>query len=301
MKKLIPVILLFFCISQCGCQKNVNTNSNTGTATHIQNNLDIMVTNKSLYLMVCDIAGNNNSVEYMFKDENKIKDFSFTADSISSIGTQDLLFYSGAGFENWIDNFVGNVDKSKIGIINVSRGISLSSYGNKNDSSYGSKNPYYWLDADNYKVMLLNIKNAIEEKDPDNITIYETNFTNSIKKIDKYKKYAETLNAKLKKCTFVTDEDKFDYLLKGINCSYIKFYHDPQGLVSNDDESKVAKSKDNGDKLCFIYDDDNDLQKNADIIAKYKMVPIKVTAYNGDMSYLDIIKSNVSNIENAIK
>lgn len=295
MKKGICILLLSFVVILSGCSENINL---IVPPEKNPTYLDIMVTNKCLYTMVKEIAGNNN-IDYMFKDENKIEGFSYTDDSIQNVGKQDLFIYNGSDFEKWSEDFLGKVDKNKVGVINVSRGVSLLSYNNKDDSNYRNKIPYYWLDADNYKVMLLNIKNAIEEKDPNNRDIYENNFANDIKDIDKYNKNMEKIINDIKQYNFVTDSDDFDYLLNKYD--NLKFYRSTQGIISSDDLSRIQKEMDNGKKLCFMYSDDKDLQQNKDIIDKFKLKTAKVTLYNGDMSYLDILQSNLESIKKAVQ
>lgn len=298
MKKGIYVVLLFIIVLLCGCDKNININLNIVPTVHKQAFLDIMVTNKCLYGMVKEIAGPNNNIDYMFKDESKIGDFEYTGDSISNIEKQDLFIYNGAGFEKWIDEFSGKIDKSKVGVINVSRGVSLLSYEDKSNNA-NVKNPYYWGDSNNDKVMLLNIKNAIEEKDPKNRDTYDKNFDNAVKNVNKYKKSLSEISSKVKKYTFVTNDYKFDYFLKDFD--NIKFSRNTEGNVSDDDLSKIQKEADGGEQLCFVYNEDADLQKNKDIIDKFKMKTVKFTVYNSDMSYLDMLNSNLENIKKLFK
>ncbi|MFT8314496.1 MAG: metal ABC transporter substrate-binding protein [Clostridium sp.] len=300
MKKLICLFFLsIIIILQSACDKNININSNTESNKKVIKNLDIMITNKYLYNIVSDIAGDNNNLEFMLKNENE--DFKYTDDSILNVGKQDLFIYTGAGFENWIDDFLSKVDKSKVSIINSSRGVSLLTYNNKNSKSYGQKNPYYWMDVDNYRTMLLNIKNAIEEKDPKNRNEYETNFRNRIKDVDKYETTMKDITNKMNEYTTITDTDRFDYLLKSESLKSIKFYRNDQGNISAEDNQRISTEKNNGRKLCFIYDDDKDLQQNKDIIDRYGIQPIKLTVYNPDMSYIDMLKSNIESFKNVVK
>lgn len=43
-------------------------------------------------------------------------------------------------------------------------------------------NPYYFLNLNNYKIVLSNTKNAIQDKDPSNRDFYEKKFFKYIKK-----------------------------------------------------------------------------------------------------------------------
>ncbi len=304
MRKSFFIVLIIIAVLITGCKnnRNIDVNAQGSKETYsVGVGLDIMVTNKYLYTMVKDIAGSNNNVDFMFKDESEEKDFKFTNDSIANIGKQDLFIYAGAGFEDWSDAFLNAVDKSKVGITNVSRGVKTTNYENKIDKDYGKKNPYYWMDADNYGIMLLNIKNAIEEKDPKNNVTYENNFKNSIKEVDDYITKLNNLSSKMKQYTLVTDVDKFNYMTSSVSIKSIKFYRNDQAAISSDDEQEIRSEQDDNKKLCFIYDDDNDLNQNRDIIDKYNMKTVKLVVYDGNISYINMLKQNIASLTAATK
>lgn len=304
MRKSFFIVLIIIAVLLSGCtyKRNVDLKTQGSEETYsVGVGLDIMVTNKWLYTMVKDIAGDNNNVDFMFKNESEEKDFKYTSDSTENIAKQDLFIYSGVGFEPWEDDFQGKVDKNKVGITNVSRGVRTIDYENKIEKNYGEKNPYYWMDADNYSIMLLNIKNAIEEKDPKNNITYENNFKNAMKKVDKDKSSLSSLASKMKQYTLVTDVDKFDYMKSSVSINNIKFYRNDQGAISPDDEQKISSENDDNKKLCFIYDDDNDITQNKDIIDKYHMKTIKLIAYDGDTSYMSMLEQNIASLKAAMQ
>lgn len=306
MKKSVFIIVILVAVIVTACNKMESNNASSKTSKTTQQpvgaGLDIIVTNKCLYKAVKQIAGNNNNVDYMFKDKDEEANFKYTSDSTSNIGKQDLFMYTGIEFGTWMDDFLSKIDKSKVLVVNTSRGVSTLSYGNKNDTvNYGNKNPYYWTEIDNYRTMLLNIKNAIEDKDPKNTNIYDNNFKNAIKEIDKYKVTINDLSDKIKTYDFVADSDDTDYVLDNFNEKLIKFYRSNEGAISPDDEQKISSEASNNKNLCFVYDNDNDLNANKDIIDKYHMKTVKLTVYDGNMSYMDMIKQNVTSISNALK
>jgi zinc/manganese transport system substrate-binding protein len=304
LRKPFFIVLAIIAILITGCKNSRNVSSNAPSGKVIYSvgvGLDIMVTNKCLYTMVKSIAGENNNVDFMFKDESEQKNLKYTDDSILNVGKQDLFIYSGAGFEDWSDDFLSRVDKSKVGVTDVSRGVKTLTYQNKLDKNYGNKNPYYWMDADNYGTMLLNIKSAIEEKDPKNNVTYENNFNASIKEVNKYKTSLNDIASKMKQYTLVTDVDKFNYMTNSVNINSIKFYRNDEGAISPEDEQKISSEQSDNKKLCFIYQDDNDLNQNKDIIDKYHMKTIKLIVYDGNISYMNMLKQNIASLEGAEK
>ncbi|MDD3223973.1 MAG: metal ABC transporter substrate-binding protein [Clostridium sp.] len=305
MKK-VRLIILIVCVTLlCACNDNSKIDSGKtpdNKSTSIGEGIDIMTTNKFLYTIVKQISGNNNNIDYMFTDESEDKNFNPTSDSENNIEKKDLFIYSGAGFEGWVSNFLSKVDKNKVGVIDASRGTKITSFGNKNDAkNYNNKNPYYWMDLDNYSAMVLNIKDAIEEKDPKNIDLYETRFKSIIKNVSKYKSQIKDINSKMKNYDFVTDQDTFDYMTNDMDVKTIKFYRNDQGAISPDDEKKISDEFNSNKSLCFLYENDNDLNANKDIIDKYKMKTIKITVYNSNMSYANMMQGDINNIKSVIK
>lgn len=305
LKKLSFIILVVCIIFLSACNNNSKIDigkTSDNKSTIVGEGIDIMTTNKFLYEIVNQISGDNNNVDYMFTDEVEDKNFNPTSDSESNIEKKDLFIYTGASFDGWTSNFLSKVDKNKVGVIDASRGAKITSYANKNDTkNYGNKNPYYWMDIDNYSAMLLNIKDAIEEKDPKNINLYETRFRTAIKNVSKYKLQIKDLNSKMKNYDFITDQDTFDYMTNDMDVKTIKFYRNDQGSISPDDEKKISDEFNSNKNLCFLYENDNDLNANKDIIDKYKMKTIKITIYNSNMSYMNMLQSDIDNIENAVK
>ncbi|MDP4146132.1 MAG: metal ABC transporter substrate-binding protein [Bacillota bacterium] len=302
MKKIIyTIVCVMLTAAFSGCSSTA-TNINTNVINKEQGIvLDIMVTNKPLEFMVKDIVGDKHLVDYMFKDENQINDFSFSKDSLDNIGKQDLFIYSGIDFEPWMDDFLSKLDKSHVGVINASRGVKTISFDTKvkYKNKELDKNPYYWLDINDYRVMLNNIKNSIEDKDPQNRDYYEKNFEASLKKLDKYKDQMNKISDKSKAYTFITTSDKFDYLTKSLGLKMIKI--SGKNSLSPDEKSKLDKARDDLKNLCFLYENDNDLNDNKDIIAAYNLKPVKLTSYNGDLKYTDILKNDFDSLTNAVK
>lgn len=175
-----------------------------------EENLNIMVTDKILYFMAKDIVGDKHFVQYMFKNKKEEFDFVYSEDSLNNIAKQDLFIYNGAGLEPWINDFLNKLNKNNVGTINVSRGVNLLIYNKevKYKNLILKENPYYWINIDNYKIALLNIKNSIQDRDPRNRDIYEKNFSDKLKELETYEKKFKELGNKFKNYSiFYLDED----------------------------------------------------------------------------------------------
>lgn len=289
-------ILLFLCailLSSCGykMQNQSVESDNTEVKMEMRKDieLNIITTDKLLCDMVKSISKNMHSVDYIFKSRIDEVNFQFTSDSLNNIAKKDLFIYMGAGFEPWIDDFVDKLNKSKVGVINVSRGVKLLSYNKevRYKNTVLKDNCYYLMNIDNYKIALLNIKNSIQDKDPKNRDLYQKNFSESVKNIEIHEKDLKAVVSKLTDCNFVFAEDEMNYFIKYNGFKSIYTVKDSNGKW--DLESKVKDSK----NLVFLYNDPVILQENADMIKKYNIKAVNIKIYNGEINYEDVLKYNI--------
>lgn len=284
--KMLIATLIFMIIIISGCSSDkIDKNITPSIKKDVE--LNIVTTNKLLYCAVKEIVGEKHMVEYLFSKEQDLKDYTFTEDSISNIEKKDLFIYCGAGFEPWSDKFVEKLSKGDLGIINASRGVKILSYSSyETDKNTNGKDiPYYWMNIDNYKIVLQNIKNAIEEKDPKNRSYYEKNFSDSLKKVEKYQKELKGTVTELKSYTFIINGDELDYFLKYTGLKYVK--------IPNDNYSEVIR-KINGDtKLIYLYSQDTKLEKDSEFIKLNNLNTIKLLVYNDKNCYEELLKDNI--------
>lgn len=292
MKKKLTLIwvLLIISILVEGCAINSkNVISTTSTKKDIE--LNIETTDKLLYCAVKEIVGDKHMVEYMFSREEDMKNFTFTDDSLNNIQKKDLFIYYDAGFEPWSDKFIEKMSKTNLGIISASRGVKISTYSSdeKNKATYGKDIPYYWLNMDNYKIVLQNIKNAVEEKDPKNRELYEKNFSVELKKLDKYQKQLKDIVTKLKAYTFIVNGDELDYFLKYTGIKYVK-------IQDNNYEDVIQKTK--GDsKLIYMYCDDAKLGEDSLFVKVNSLNTVKLCIYDDKKSYEEIFLENINSLK----
>jgi ABC-type Zn uptake system ZnuABC Zn-binding protein ZnuA len=259
-------------------------------------NLNIMVTDKFLYFMTKNIVNDKHFVQYMFKNKEEEFNYIYSEDSLNNISKQDLFIYNGAGLEPWINEFLDKLNKSKVGVINISRGINLLSYNKqvKYKNLVLKNNPYYWLNIDNYKIALLNIKNSIQDKDPRNRDYYEKNFSNKLKELEGYEKRFKEIGNKFKNYTMLYSEDDLEYLIRYSNMKVTKL------TGGESDEYLEEKIKDTKN-IVFLYSNDEELKKNEELLKKYNVKTVKLIVYQENMDYINILKYNINNLEAILK
>ena len=255
--------------------------------------------------MVKSIVGNRHVVEYMFNDRKSEVDFKFTEDSVNNVSKKDLFFYVGADFEPWVNTFVDKLNKSKVGVINVSRGINLLSYSRvvKYNNIILKDNPYYVNNIDNYRISLMNIKNALEDRDAKSRDFYEKNFSQTLNKLDDYKKDLKSVDGQLSNYTFIVIEDELSYFAKYNNLKLLDVSpREDNSIMPLDSAGRKnleQKLKDN--KVVLLYNNDAVVKSNEELIKNYNIKTSKIEIYNGNFNYEETLKHNINSLENIYK
>ncbi|WP_186428925.1 metal ABC transporter solute-binding protein, Zn/Mn family [Clostridium sp. BSD9I1] len=295
MKKLFYVVILYMAAVLYSCtpvESTINNEWKKPIEKEEQVLLNIVTTNKFIYNMTLELTKDRHYVSYMFKDPSQGMNFKYTDDSLSNISKQDLFIYNGVGLEPWDKDFIDSLSKNKLGVTSASRGVKLIAY-NK-EKKYGKRtikdNPYYWLNIDNYKISILNIKNALQDKDPRNNDYYEKNFMEHLKKIEPYEKDFKKISKELEGNVIFFREEELEYFVKYVGLKSINSL-----TIKND---KDLEEKLNAEEnILFMYNNNEELKKNEEIIKKYNMHPVKIHVYEENFTYIDLLKNNLSNLK----
>lgn len=274
MKKVTFAMLIITFIMYIG----LNFFSNESTADVAYDNdavrdtyLNIMVCNKSQYNMVKKISGEKHNIQYMFNDEQSMKEFKYDSNTVDNVSTMDLFMYSGNNYEPWSYDFIEDLDKSKVGIVNISRGIRTINYTNDSNKT----NPYYWTGVEEYKIALYNIKSAIQDKDPKNRDTYEENYNRAIEYIDNSISIYKGKKELLDDYSIIALDEKNAYFLKSIGVNYSLQSPDTLAKYISDKELNLAK---------VIVIKDSTLEYTSDI---YNVVSLQ--SFDGNKGFEDII------------
>lgn len=303
LKKVIQILLVLFITLLTGCKYSTTITKITDTKPKNEIYLEIMTTNKLVYYMVKDIVKERHYVDYMFRNESDQFNFKFTEDSLGNVSKQDLFFYVGAGFEPWANDFITKLKKDAVGVVNISRGTTLIPY--KKEIKYKDTilkdNPYYFINLDNYKVNMLNIKNAIEEKDPQNRDYYEKNFSDALKQTDVQGKKLSEIAQKSKDYIYLVKGEELDYFVKYNNFKSLNLdTYNSLSSTQQDEKAIFEKKLKDAKGAIYLYKSAQELKSNELIIGKYNIKVANILAYKDDLSYNEIIKMDVENLEQVL-
>lgn len=286
------LILLLICMLLIGCNsQKVNTDT-TYTYKEKEQTLSIITTNEILKNCLYEIIGEKHVVESIFSNNNKIDEFNFSNDAIKNISKEDMFFYLGGEYEPWVENLISKLERKNLTLVNLSRGIKSI------ESSDKKTNPYYFISINNYKTMLLNIKNSIEESDTKNKDLYEGNFIEAMKRIDIINKKNEELQNKIKDTVIITANCKADYIFDDLKKTIIKMPNAEQekNIQTYQNTVNIIKTSVVGKKALFIYETDEELKKYDSLIKENSLIPLKFI-YNNNNNIEEIVNQNLTSLE----
>lgn len=288
MKKLTAAMLIItaaFFLGLGGVSKTLMADTSESDKDNRDVYLNIMTVNKPQYETVKKLAGDKHNVEYMFNNLNDMKDYKYDENTLNNISNMDLFFYSGAGNESAsLDNMISELDKSSLGVVNLSRGIRELKY--KADGK-DTQNPYYYLGIPEYKIMLYNTKSALQEKDPANREYYEANYNKLVKSIDDLKSTFDKDAKELKKDTFILQDAKLEYFFKGLGIDF-KVLPEKENI-----EEYAKKNNLNLKDIVFVQD-----TESKEEVKGVKV--IKLDTYNDNKDFQEIIEYNIKQLEGLI-
>lgn len=236
--------------------------------------LNIMVCNKSQYYMVKKIVGERHNIQYLFNNEEKIDAFQYDKGVVDNVSNMDIFMYSGNSFENWDSAFINDLDKSKVGVINISRGIRTLNYSDETNKT----NPYYWTGLEEYKIALYNIKNAIQDRDPKNRDLYEKNYNTAISYLEQSLSIYNGKRNDLNNYIFISLDEKLAYFFRDLGI-------DTYLLKGDSIEKYIADNNFDLSKVVIVRDAKTEFNN-----PQYKVLTFE--SFDSNKSYEDIMFNN---------
>ncbi|HWR23711.1 MAG TPA: metal ABC transporter substrate-binding protein [Feifaniaceae bacterium] len=145
----------------------------------------------TMYDFAQKIGGEKARITVMVPDGTEPHDWEPAAADIAGLQNADLFIYNGAGMEHWAEDILASLGASAPVAVEASEGIALregahgdEGEGAEEEEEHAGMDPHVWLDPNNAKKELENIKNAFVQADPDNASYYEANYETWAKELD---------------------------------------------------------------------------------------------------------------------
>ncbi len=272
--------------------------------------LEVMASFYPVYDFAAKIGGDKVAVTVMVPPGTEPHDWEPAAVDIKKLEDADLFVYSGAGLEHWVDDVLASLKNKKLVTVEASEGVILREGHGEEGEDSGQYDPHVWLNPENAKKEMENIKNAFIKADPENQDYYETNYTTYSARFDELdQEYKEALSS-LPNKDIVVSHEAFGYLCDAYGINQIGI----EGLSpdSEPDPARMAKVIDfvKENKVKVIFFEELVSPKVAETIAKETGAATQVLnpleglsdeQMKANADYFSVMRDNLKQLEAALK
>lgn len=173
-----------------------------------------------MYDFACKIGGDCIDVTNMVPSGTEPHDWEPSTNDLKNLEKADVFIYNGADMEPWADDLL--VSRSDtLRVVEASENVELRTTDGEHehahehegaDHHHGDFDPHVWLDPENAKIEMEAIKDALCAADPENSTVFQSNYEKYAAELDALdKEYSDTLSP-LPNRTIVVAHEAFGYL-----------------------------------------------------------------------------------------
>ena len=149
-----------------------------------QAKLTVVCTTYPIYLFATYLAQEVEGVAVERLDTGStscLHDYSLSMQDMKKLERADVIALNGAGLEEFLEDALAASDAA---VIDCSQGVelleNLSHLHDEDDHDHdghdhGHWDPHYWMDPENARIMTANLRNGLEQADPDNGERYRAN------------------------------------------------------------------------------------------------------------------------------
>jgi zinc transport system substrate-binding protein len=131
------------------------------------NKITIVTTLFPLYDMAKNIGADKAAVSMLLPPGMEPHTFEPKPGDIMKINEADVFVYTGRFMEPWAEDIIKGVINKKLIVVDTSKGTKMiPAVSPDKEEPVGALDPHIWLDFDNAKIMVDNIAEALEAKDP---------------------------------------------------------------------------------------------------------------------------------------
>ncbi|MFA6939671.1 MAG: zinc ABC transporter substrate-binding protein [Clostridiaceae bacterium] len=267
MKKIMILLLVLLVIASFFVKNSTNK---VPTKTQVKTKeIKVLVNDKMINKIINSISTYPKTVDVMFNNVEQQNGYKLSENLKSTIKNYDAYIYNSKVSEPFAKDIISLAGNIKLNQVCVTRG------GTEVKSLQAL--PFYYLNGDNLKIAILNIKNAVQDLDPKNRDTYENNYNTYIKLINFYLAKGREVGKDLKNYIFIYPDERY------------KVFTDYYNLKSQSTEEYKESDK----KGVFIYADDNELLNNQMFIKINNLKTMKISLPCND----DVINSLEKNLK----
>ena len=173
-----------------------------------------------MYDFACKIGGDCIDVTNMVPSGTEPHDWEPSTNDLKNLEKADVFIYNGADMEPWADDLL--VSRSDtLRVVEASENVELRTTDGEHehahehedaDHHHGEFDPHVWLDPENAKIEMEAIRDALCAADPENSTVFQSNYEKYAAELDALDAEFREKLAPLPNRTIVVAHEAFGYL-----------------------------------------------------------------------------------------
>lgn len=173
-----------------------------------------------MYDFACKIGGDCIDVTNMVPSGTEPHDWEPSTNDLKNLEKADVFIYNGADMEPWADDLL--VSRSDtLRVVEASENVELRTTDGEHehahehedaDHHHGDSDPHVWLDPENAKIEMEAIRDALCAADPENSTVFQSNYEKYAAELDALDAEFREKLAPLPNRTIVVAHEAFGYL-----------------------------------------------------------------------------------------
>ncbi len=306
-RKLLSILVCITTLSLClmGCTGNTTKKNKNGK-------LKVMASFYTMYDFAKKIGKDKIEVTNMVPAGTEPHDWEPSTKDLIELEKSDVFIYNGAGMEQWVDDVLESLDTEELTSVEASKGIKLlkDTDAHEHDHEHESENdPHVWLDPQNAKYEMNQIKKALIKADSDNKDYYEANYKKEAARCDELDQQYKKELAQVSKRELVVAHEAFGYLCKAYDLEQMGI----EGLSADDEPDPKQMSEviefAKKHKVKTIFFEELVSPKVAKTIAKETGASVKMLnpleglsnkKIKAGQDYFSVMKQNLSAIKEAL-
>ena len=184
-----------------------------------------------MYDFACKIGGDCIDVTNMVPSGTEPHDWEPSTNDLKNLEKADVFIYNGADMEPWADDLL--VSRSDtLRVVEASENVELRTTDGEHehahehedaDHHHGDFDPHVWLDPENAKIEMEAIRDALCAADPENSTVFQSNYEKYAAELDALDAEFREKLAPLPNRTIVVAHEAFGYLCDAYGLTQVGF------------------------------------------------------------------------------
>ncbi|NLY21168.1 MAG: zinc ABC transporter solute-binding protein [Tissierellia bacterium] len=309
MKKKIGIMIVIFTMSilMISCNKD-------SEFVEVSNKPKVITTMFVTYDFAREIGGENIDLELLIPPGVEIHSFEPSPKDMVKLSEADVFIYSGDEMEPWVKQTIESVDNDKLIVIDASKDIQLME-DDEHENHQGHNhqhNPHIWTSPLLAKKMVSNVTEGLKIADKANESLYIGRLKEYESKLDEIDtSYREMVKNSNRNDIVFVGHFALNYLLDEYGIDYLatteSMTHEAE---SSPQRIKAIIDKIDEEDIEYIYEEElsdgiisNRILEERDVkvLVLNGMHNITKSEFESGISYLDIQRQNIDNLEKGLK